>query len=172
MGLFGISRELQFGICKHVSPRVSPCMARKEYSYKREKNIRKAIVNKAFMAFHWLKTCQERRGVFIVPVQLFYCHRLYRASPSLAAKYIISLTLVLTIWWCPCVESSRVVGRGCLLCVLFSWQNCYPRFILYSKAKLACYSRYVLTSYFCIPVPYDEKDIFFGVSSTMSCRSS
>ena len=24
---------------------------------------------------------------------------------------------------------------------------------LYSNAKLACYSRYLLTSYFCIPVP-------------------
>ena len=35
-------------------------------------------------------------------------------------------------------------------------------FILYSKAKFACYSRCFLTSYFCIPVPYNEKDIFFG----------
>ena len=26
-----------------------------------------------------------------------------------------------------------------------------------------CYSRYLLTSYFCIPIPYDEKDIFFLV---------
>ena len=34
---------------------------------------------------------------------------------------------------------------------------------LYSKAKFACYSRYLLTSYFCIPVPYNEKDIFFWV---------
>ena len=33
---------------------------------------------------------------------------LYRASPSLAAKNIINLILVLTIWWCPCVESSLV----------------------------------------------------------------
>ena len=39
---------------------------------------------------------------------------LYRASPSLAAKNIINLILVLTIWWCPHVESC-VVGRGCLL---------------------------------------------------------
>ena len=31
-----------------------------------------------------------------------------------------------------------------------------------SKAKLACYSRYLLTSYFCIPIPSDEKDIFFS----------
>ena len=34
---------------------------------------------------------------------------LYRASPSLAARNIINLTLVLTIWWCPCVESSLVL---------------------------------------------------------------
>ena len=33
---------------------------------------------------------------------------LYRASPSLAAKDIINLILMLTIWWCPCVESSPV----------------------------------------------------------------
>ena len=31
------------------------------------------------------------------------------------------------------------------------------------QAKLTCYSRYLLTSYFCIPVPYDEKDIFVCV---------
>ena len=31
---------------------------------------------------------------------------LYRASPSLAAKNIISLISVLAIWLCPCVESS------------------------------------------------------------------
>ena len=40
---------------------------------------------------------------------------LYRASPSLATKNIISLISVLAIWWCPCVEPSRVIGRGCLL---------------------------------------------------------
>ena len=38
-----------------------------------------------------------------------------------------------------------------------------PCFILYSKAKFACYSKCFLTSYFYIPVPYNEKDIFFGV---------
>ena len=38
-----------------------------------------------------------------------------------------------------------------------------PCFILYSKAKFACYFRCFLPSYFCIPVPYNEKDIFFWV---------
>ena len=38
---------------------------------------------------------------------------LYRASPSLVAKNIINLILVLNIWWCPCVESSLV-----LYCIL------------------------------------------------------
>ena len=32
-----------------------------------------------------------------------------RVSPSLAAKNIINLISVLTIWWCPCVESSLVL---------------------------------------------------------------
>ena len=40
---------------------------------------------------------------------------------------------------------------------------CMPYFILYGKAKFFCYFRYFLTSYFCIPVPYHEKVIFFGV---------
>ena len=90
---------------------------------------------------------------------------LYRASPSLAAKNIISLISVLTIWWCPCVESC-VVGRGCLLWpVHFLGKTLLslPCFIPYSKAKFACYSRCFLTSYFWIPLPYNEKDIFFGV---------
>ena len=34
---------------------------------------------------------------------------LYRASPSLAAKNIINLISLLTIWWCQCVEPSLVL---------------------------------------------------------------
>ena len=41
----------------------------------------------------------------IVSSQSCFCW-LYRASPSLAAKNVISLSSVLTILWCPCVESS------------------------------------------------------------------
>ena len=40
---------------------------------------------------------------------------LYRVSPSLAAKNIINLILVLTILWCPCVVTFWVVGNGCFL---------------------------------------------------------
>ena len=40
---------------------------------------------------------------------------LYRTSPSLATMNIINLISVLTIWWCPCVVFSCVVGRECLL---------------------------------------------------------
>ena len=51
---------------------------------------------------------------------------------------------------------------------VFSWQNSVTlsfASFLYSQAKFARYSRYLLTSYFCIPVPCDEKDIFLGVLS-------
>ena len=43
-----------------------------------------------------------------VSSQFCFCW-LYRASSSLAAKNIINLILVSTIWWCPCVESSLVL---------------------------------------------------------------
>ena len=43
---------------------------------------------------------------------LSYFCCLYRASLSLAAKNITNLIPILTIWWCPYVELSRVVWRG------------------------------------------------------------
>ena len=76
---------------------------------------------------------------------------------------------------CPCVESSLVMEEsicyepGVLLAKLY---QPFPCFIMYCKAIFACYSRYFLTSYFCIPVPCNKKDIFLGVSSRRSCRSS
>ena len=45
----------------------------------------------------------------------------------------------------------------------FSWQNSIslcPVAFCSPRSKFAYYSRYFLTSYFCIPVPYNEKDIF------------
>ena len=65
-----------------------------------------------------------------------------------------------------CRVFSCVVGKGCLLWPVRSLGKtllALPCLILYSKAKFACYSRCSLTSYFCIPVPYNEKDIFLGV---------
>ena len=57
------------------------------------------------------------------------------------------------------------IGRGVCYgqCILLAKFILYC-FSLYSKVKLACYSRYLLTSYFWIPNTYDEKDIFFLVS--------
>ena len=53
---------------------------------------------------------------------------LYRASPSLAAKNIINLILVLTIRWCRVF--SCVVGRGCLLWPAPSFGKTLLAFIL------------------------------------------
>ena len=91
---------------------------------------------------------------------------LYNASPSSVA-HIINLILILSIWWCPCVESSLGLLEKyvCYEQHILFLKVCYtlPCFILYSKAKLACYFRYLLTSYFCIPILCDEKDLFFSV---------
>ena len=63
-----------------------------------------------------------------------------------------------------CRVFSCVAGRRCLLWPVHSLdRTLLPCFIVYSKAKFACYSRCFLTSYFCIPVPYNEKNIFWGL---------
>ena len=48
----------------------------------------------------------------------------YRVSQFLAARNIINLILVLTIWWCPCVESSFV---------LLEESVCYHQCVLLAK---------------------------------------
>ena len=90
---------------------------------------------------------------------------LYRVSPSLATKNIIILISITTIWWCSFVGPSLVLlEKGvCYDQSVVLAKLCYPLpacFILHSKAKLVCYSRYLLTSYFCIPVPCGENYIF------------
>ena len=76
-----------------------------------------------------------------------------------------------------CKVAYFVVGRGCLL-----WPVCSLGKTLLAFALLhfvlqgqTCLSRFLLTSYFCIPIPYGEKNIFFGFSSRKarkSCRPS
>ena len=60
---------------------------------------------------------------------------------------------------------SFVVERGCLLWpVHFLGKTLLAFALLHSvfQGQISLYSRCFLTSYFCIPVPYNEKDMFFG----------
>ena len=62
----------------------------------------------------------------------------HRASPSWAAKNIINLILLLTIWWCPCVEVSLV---------LLEEGVCYDQWVLLAKLVSLC------PALFCTPRP-------------------
>ena len=62
-------------------------------------------------------------------------------------------------WALESITTNKASGGDGIPVELFFFLPC---FIVYSKAKFACYSRCFLTSYFCIPVPYNEKDIFLG----------
>ena len=90
---------------------------------------------------------------------------LYRASPSSAAKNIISQILVLSIWWCPCAEQSLVLLEEGVYCDqwVLSAKLCSALlcFVLYSKVKLACYSRYLLTFYFAFQFPMMKRTFFY-----------
>ena len=77
MGLFLISRELQFGVCNHgetYKVAVSPLVAREgECFYRGENKVGRVIINKESMAFHWLSPSKERSEVFLLPFG-FCCH--------------------------------------------------------------------------------------------------
>ena len=64
---------------------------------------------------------KEFRIWAIVSSQSCFCW-LYRASESLAAKNVINLISVLTIWWCPCVNL-----------MLLKEDVCYDQCILLAK---------------------------------------
>ena len=66
---------------------------------------------------------------------------LYRASPSLTAKNIISLILVLTIWWCPCLEFSLV---------LLEEGVCYDQCVLLAKRFAFALLHSVLQGQICL----------------------
>ena len=59
----------------------------------------------------------------IVSTSSFFCW-LYRAFPSLTTKNTIKWIVVLTIWWCPCVELS--LG-------LLQMGDCYDQRVLWTK---------------------------------------
>ena len=65
-----------------------------------------------------------------------------------------------------CRVFSCVVGRGCLLWPVCSFGKTLLAFVLLHfvlQGQFAFYSRCFLTSYFCIPVPYNKKNILFWV---------
>ena len=117
--------------------------------------------------------CVKELIIWAIVSSRSYFFWLYRASPSLAAKNIINLISVLTIWWCPCIESFLVfLEKGVCYdqCVLLTKLLAFTLLHFFLQGQ-TCYFKYLLTSYFCIPILFDKKHVF-GVSSRTSCRSS
>ena len=72
-----------------------------------------------------MNRCNITKGILWARVRSQSCfYWLYRASQSLAAKNTINMVLILTIWWCPCVESSLV---------LLEEGVCYEQWVLLAK---------------------------------------
>ena len=100
---------------------------------------------------------------------------LYRASPSSTVKNITNLISLLTIWWFPCLESSLVFEKRVFAVTnVFSPQNAvslYPAWSSIPRPNVPLTPGVSWLPYFCFPVPYDEKNVFFCVSSRRCCNS-
>ena len=119
----------------------------------------------------------NKKFIIWATVSSQYCfYWLNRASPSLAAKCIMNLISVLTIWYCPCVESSLM---------LLEEGVCYDQCILLAKLLAFELLHFVLLdqtptvsrSISWLPAiasqfPVIKRTTFFAVSSRRSCRSS
>ena len=128
----------------------------------------------------WLWNCMDCSMLGFPFTISWVCSNLffadYRASPSSAAKNIINLISVLTIWWRPCVELFLILLEKDIYydqCVLLAkpWWP-LPCFVLYSKAKFACYSGISWFPTFAFDSPMIKRHLFLDVSSRRSCKSS
>lgn len=63
IGLFSISKELQFRICNCASHMHSKG---RKMLFREENQGGRALVNKESRAFHWRSPCQESRGIFLL----------------------------------------------------------------------------------------------------------
>ena len=71
--------------------------------------------------------CNKEFMIWTTVSPRFWFRCLYRASPSSAAKNIINLIAVLTIWWCPRVEWSLVCWKWVFsMTSAFSWPTPPP----------------------------------------------
>ena len=101
---------------------------------------------------------------------------LYRASPSLAAKSIINLISVSTIWWCPCVESSLVLleeGVCYDQCVLLANSiSLFPASFRIPRPNLPVTPAVSWLPTFAFQSLIIKRTSFLGVSYRRSCWSS
>jgi len=94
----------------------------------------------------------------------------YRASPSLPAKNIINLILVMFL----CRVFSCVVGRVAMISA-FSWQNCIslcPTLFCTPRPNLPVTPGISWLPTFAFQSPVWKGHLFWGVNSRRSCRSS
>ena len=100
---------------------------------------------------------------------------LYRASPLLATKNTINLILVLTIWSCPCVESSLVLleeGVCYNQCDVLAKLSLCPASFCTPRSNLSVTPGISWLPVFTFQSPIMKRTSFFGVSFRRSCRSS
>ena len=104
---------------------------------------------------------------------LVFSHCIELLAASLAAKNIINLISVLTIWWCPCVESC-VVGRGCVLWPVHSLVKTLLAFALLHfvlQGQTVTPGISWLPTFHSSPLWWKWLSVCVCVNSRMSCRS-
>ena len=67
-------------------------------------------INKESMAFHWLSPCQVRRGVFLLPVELWYSHRAWELFLLVSQLYLVKVSVyfLCSLNWIWCIWEPHI----------------------------------------------------------------
>ena len=149
MGLFSISRELQFEVCICGEPSVSPQSARAgEHFYRGEEEVGRALTESK--AFHCLCPCQERRGVFLLPLgHCCCCNLMYQTFRGFLLGTTWDYSSALWWWW-------LLFVWGHLSCLEHHWPSQHPREV-FSPGLLPTFLRPILRGYVAGSQSYNQE---------------
>ena len=113
MDLVRVSRELQFEVCICGEPSVSPQNSRAGEHFYRGEVVGKALSESK--AFHCPCPCQERRGVFLLPVgHCCCCNLMYQTFRGFLLGTTWDYSSTLWWWWLLFVWGDFVLFRASL----------------------------------------------------------
>ena len=93
----------------------------KEHFLQRWKWSWEGYINKERIAFHWLSPCWGKRGTFLLPIGLSYCHRVWEFPILVSQIFLIRFLFVqfyISFFWPSCFSESILVNQGWSFLVL------------------------------------------------------
>ena len=97
------------------------------------------------MAFHWLSSCWEKGEIFLLPVELSYCHRVWELPILVSQIFLIRFLFVqfyISLFWPSSFSESILVNQVWSFLVLTAFfpstlRKSFPGYLLFSHSVVS-----------------------------------